>query len=242
MQDKAKISFGFPRRLRVTFGYWYKISQELTQDQFEQMIAGADILEKDPTGAKVFRLQTGSILKIFRVKHLISSARLYSHARSFCRNARRLNAIGIPTVKVQQLFHFKDSSNSAVLYEPLIGDTYSDLARRGEVDREKLEKLGRFIARLHANGIFFRSLHLGNIVYTPEGNLGLIDVADMNIYPYPLGMIRVIRNFNHLTRLKKHWQGQTPEMLRGLVDSYINTYKPARLAQKRILSLFKLNQ
>ena len=61
-------------------------------------------------------------------------------------------------------------------------------------------ELADFINRLHASGVLFRSLHLGNIVRTPSGDYGLIDVADMAIFMRPLFAWQRTRNFAHLTR------------------------------------------
>ncbi|MOA52408.1 hypothetical protein D3C78_1757000 [compost metagenome] len=56
------------------------------------------------------------------------------------------------------------------------------------------------IRSLHQSGIYFRSLHLGNIVVTPEGKLGLIDVADMRFLRSPLSARLVKRNLQHFAR------------------------------------------
>jgi len=50
-------------------------------------------------------------------------------------------------------------------------------------------------------GIYFRSLHLGNIVLTPEGSLGLIDIADLSFQRRPLSKAKARRNLAHFTRL-----------------------------------------
>ncbi len=178
-------------------------SQPLTPLDFEKMQIGAEILGKDPRGIKVLKLQNGSILKIFRIRNRISSAYFYSYARRFCRNARRLQKLAIPTITIKQLFHFSDSSNTAVLYQPLPGETLKKLAHAGELSDEVCAKLGKFIAKLHDDGVHFRSLHLGNIVVMPSGDFGLIDISDMSIYPWGLLTNTRIRNFSHVWRYPK---------------------------------------
>jgi hypothetical protein len=49
-------------------------------------------------------------------------------------------------------------------------------------------QLTLFIIRLHDLGMYFRSLHIGNVVITPDGRIGLIDFADLRIYPWSLGV------------------------------------------------------
>jgi hypothetical protein len=181
-------------------------SQLLMPHDFEKMQTGAEVLERDPRGIKVLKLENGNILKVFRIRSRISSTYLYSYARRFCRNARRLQKLAIPTMEIKQLFHFSDSNNTAVLYEPLPGETLRKLAYAGELSDEACAELGQFIAKLHDDGVHFRSLHLGNIVLTPFRELGLIDISDMSIYPWRLLASTRIRNFRHLWRYPKDFQ------------------------------------
>jgi hypothetical protein len=164
------------------------------------MLAGGEVLEQDERGYKVVRLQTGDILKIFRVRRKISGARIYSHARRFIRNAERLHTLGVSTVVCKRLYHFSNSTNTAVLYSPLAGYTVKKLLDGNLLNQEMALALGVFIARLHQLGIHFRSLHMGNILVMPDGGYGLIDISDMSIYPWPLFCNTRSRNFRHLCR------------------------------------------
>ncbi|MEZ0239016.1 MAG: hypothetical protein ACAH06_13240 [Methylophilaceae bacterium] len=103
-------------------------------DEFERLKTGAEVLEQDAHGLKVLCMPNGDILKLFRVKRLVSSVRLYSHVRSFCRNAERLRALGIPTVTIRQLYHSSDRIHSAVLYQPLPGKTLRPEGSLGLID------------------------------------------------------------------------------------------------------------
>lgn len=197
-------------------------SQGLSQEELRALSASAEILEQDAHGPKVLRLQNGNILKIFRVKRLISSARFYSYARRFCRNAERLRKLGIPSVAVKQLFHFQNTTNSAVLYAPLDGKTLRELARTNRLEEHLLRKLGIFIAKLHNLGIYFRSLHFGNIVLTPDDELGLIDIADMKIFPWSLSCGRRVRNFNHLCRPHEDMANLRPNGWQVMQESYLS--------------------
>lgn len=164
------------------------------------MCEGATILEQDARGVKVLQLMSGDILKIFRVKRLISGTNIYSYARRFCRNAIRLKARGINTVKIKQLYHFESNSNTAVLYEPLAGKTLRDVVKHKAVNARFVEALGAFLATLHKGGVHFHSLHTGNVVLTPEGELGLIDISDLSIYPWSLFCNTRVRSFKRLCK------------------------------------------
>lgn len=169
---------------------------------------GARVLEQDERGIKVMQLPDGDMFKVFRVRNRFSSARLYSYARRFCRNALRLQKLDIPTVEIKQLFHLQGPAETAVLYAPLAGQTLRELLSRRALTDAEAEQLGIFIARLHRHGVHFRSLHPGNIVLGTDGRLGLIDIADMSIYAWPLWCTTRLRSFTHLHRY--------PEQIRDL--------------------------
>jgi len=177
--------------------------EKLEASSFQRINEAARILEQDRHGVKVWLLPDGDMLKVFRIKRLITSARIYSYAQRFCRNAMRLKKLDIPTVAPKRLYRFTDSGSSAVLYEPLEGVTLRELAQENKLDEPLLMKLGVFVSKLHGLGVYFRSLHFGNIVVTPQGELGLIDVADMKVFSRKLSWGKRLRNFHHMSRLQE---------------------------------------
>lgn len=174
--------------------------QKLSLDELEKLSAGGEILEADSLGPKVWRLADGLILKIFRQRRLLSSATLRPYATRFIKNAQRLDTHGIPTVHPLQYFSLPGKRITAVLYSPLPGSTIAQLVRDGKVDEATIWKMALFIRKLHEQGIYFRSLHIGNIVRTPDNQFGLIDVADMSFRRNPLSRPLIKRNFQHFKR------------------------------------------
>jgi len=165
--------------------------------------AGATVLEFDLHGEKVLQCADQTFLKLFRRKRWLSSAAWNPYARRFADNSRRLAGLGIPCPQVIAVFRVPDLARDVVHYHPLPGKTIRQLIGTGLGDVDAIElrrQLGRFIASLHRRGIYFRSLHLGNIVLTPAGTLGLIDVADMSIHQRRLGGFATRRNMQHLLR------------------------------------------
>lgn len=199
-----------------------RASYLLAPEHFAQLSQSASILEQDERGIKVLQMENGNILKVFRVRHTFTLARVYSYARHFCRNADRLKRLGVPTVDVVQLFHFEESTDTAVLYRPLLGYTLRQLHISGLMDHALLESLGRFVAQLHGDGIYFRSLHFGNVVKTPEGQLGLIDIADLKIYRHSLTNWHRARNFRHLQRYPDDWMSLAMADRKAFADGYFS--------------------
>jgi len=172
----------------------------LSAEDFFTMTKDASVIEQDRYGAKVFHLSDGTFLKIFRVKRLLSSAVFYPYSLRFVRHSEALSNSGIPTLLPLALYRLPEKGKSAVHYEPIPGKALRQVFEDNG-DSGLMFPLGQFVAGLHEKGIYFRSLHLGNIILTPEGRLGLIDIADMRIYKSRLGCRQRIRNLMHLCRI-----------------------------------------
>ena len=173
----------------------------LTQQDYLAMREGAVVLEFDRFGDKVLRLSDGTMLKLFRRKRLLTSAALFPYARRFARNALTLARLGIPVPQVIVVGRIPELARDFVHYRPLAGSTLRELARSG-LDAERQQQLRAqlttFIIHLHDLGVYFRSLHIGNVVLTPEERFGLIDFSDLRIYPWSLGPYLRQRNMRRM--------------------------------------------
>ena len=162
---------------------------------------GAEVLEADSHGEKVLRLRDGNFIKLFRRKRLISSALFWPYAKRFADNAAQLQQMGVACPQVIGLYRLKDPLRDLVHYQPLPGLTLRHLRKHpSECPTDLFQTLGHFIAQLHEQGIYFRSAHLGNIVLSPNGRLGLIDIADLRFKGKALNAALRRRNFQHMLR------------------------------------------
>jgi hypothetical protein len=144
------------------------------------------------------------MLKIFRTRNILSGSRLYSHARRFCRNAARLKDLEIPSVEIKSLFHLERNGHTAVLYQPLVGESIRNLVNENPSRLQKTAKnFGTFLSTLHEKGIHFHSLHTGNILLLPNDTYGLIDISDMTIYPCALSCSIRLRSFKRLSKYQE---------------------------------------
>ncbi len=193
--------------------------QELSNEQFQRWREDAKVLEQDRYGEKVLTLADGTFLKLFRRKSWFSKTLFFPPAKRFAENAEQLTQLGIPCPRVINLYKMQAPYRSVVHYEPLAGDTLRKLLNE-ESSIEQIElfaQLATFITELHDLGIYFRSLHLGNIVLTPDGALGLIDISDMRCLNRPLSTGMRNRNYRHLLRYESDW---------ALVDPGVKTFFP----------------
>ncbi|ROM77648.1 toluene tolerance protein [Pseudomonas brassicacearum] len=181
--------------------------QTLNHSSYLALREGAKVLEADGSGDKVLLLRDGRYLKLFRRKRLLTSALLRPYARRFAHNTDALLKRGIPCPTVLGVYRIASIARDAVYYSPLEGKTIRQL-KASEEDADALRfELGTFIALLHEKGVYFRSLHFGNVVLTPEHTLGLIDIADLRCQRRALSNGKRLRNFAHVLRYKedRHW-------------------------------------
>lgn len=177
--------------------------KRITLASYRQMLASATVLEGDAYGEKVLQLADGRMVKLFRRKRWLSSALIFPYARRFTRNAQKLAALQIPTVTVVDLAWCAAVRRHLVTYQPLPGETLRQVLRcqATDVRAQLLRMLAGFIAQLHEKGVYFRSVHFGNIIVLPDRNgLGLIDVADLAVRRKGLSSGERLRNFRHLLR------------------------------------------
>ena len=180
---------------------------------FLALKAGAEVLEADLHGEKVLRLTDGSMFKLFRRKRLITSAAWYPYAQRFVDNAAALREKEIPVPCVIGAMRIPSVKRDAVHYLPLEGVTLRQLIRQGldpKTEQALKKRFTEFVMHLHTLGIYFRSLHLGNVILTPSGELGLIDFSDLRIYRRSLPVFMRRRNIQRMLGIDRE---------RGWIDS-----------------------
>ncbi|WP_236033076.1 lipopolysaccharide kinase InaA family protein [Pseudomonas schmalbachii] len=179
--------------------------KNLSEAELDALLLGAQTIEEDGLGLKVARLSNGDFLKLYRRKRLLSSALWSPPARRFARNAERLRQLGIAAPMIEALLLIPSRNLNAVQYHPLPGDTLRSYWRGLDASARELgvEQFGAFLGQLHQLGVYFRSLHLGNVLKLPEGELGLIDLSDMKIENRPLASWKRRRNLQHILRYRE---------------------------------------
>lgn len=172
----------------------------VTANQWQQWLTQGEVLEKDARGPKVLRLADGQLLKVFRPRRRLWLARLSSPASRFAKHAMQLQALGIRVPVVGECFWLdRQQAVSACLYTPLPGRSLEQLFRASRAEFEtRLPAFANFVHDLHMRGIYFRSLHLGNVLELPDGGFGLIDFLDIRFKRPPLSRRLVKRNLAHL--------------------------------------------
>lgn len=202
---------------------------KLTAEQHQARIAGGKVLEADGLGPKVLSLPDGTMAKLFRRREGLTSDKLRPYSLRFMQNAIKLKRAGIATLTPLDRYRVIGEAMDVVIYQPLPGISLKDLCRdqAEQVDAKLVAEFGQYIARLHHQGILFRSLHLGNVLKISDGQFGLIDIADLKIQYIKLSSAQRLRNFRHLVRMGEH---KTPikSQTEHLIGAYLNDYPSAK--------------
>lgn len=172
----------------------------VSAQEWENWLARGEVLEQDGRGVKVIRLSAEQIIKVFRPRRRLWLARLLPQALRFERSATRLRSLGVQAPEVQACFWLdKAKSVSGCSYIPLPGRSLEQIYRTSRAEFDALlPDFAAFIHALHQRGIYFRSLHLGNVLQLPDGGFGLIDFLDIHFKQRPLSRRLVARNLLHL--------------------------------------------
>ena len=175
----------------------------LEHQDYLALTTDAKVLEQDAHGDKVLHLFDGTLIKLFRRKRVVSSTAWYPYAQRFADNAEALALRGVPVPRVIDVWRIPSIKRDAVHYHPLEGLTLRSLNRaEGDTDLRGLKaRFTGFVIHLHRLGIYFRSLHLGNVILTPSGELGLIDFSDLRIYRLPLPVFMRRRNIRRMLEM-----------------------------------------
>ena len=171
--------------------------QALTINDYSHLKCGGRVLEADAFGEKVILLKDGTFLKLFRRKRLLSSALWSPYSTRFIKNSQRLKTLGILAPTILGFYRVPELKRDLVHYRGVPGETLRNLAKQETLSARTENNLKKFVKDLHARGIFFRSLHAGNIVVS-EGDFGLIDVSDMTFKRKALSQSMILRNLKHI--------------------------------------------
>ena len=208
----------------------------LTEQEYLSLIGGAKLLEKDTCGPKVFLTVDRKVCKLFRCKRAFSSTRLYPYVKRFADNADKLRKKGIASVSVREIYRVPHINRDLVHYEYLEGKTLRDTLKE-EYSDQLIEGTARFIAQLHNSGIYFRSLHFGNIIILPNGDFGLIDISDMKIKRRSLSISKRVRNFKALMRYEVDLKSINNLGFEPFVEAYLQA---SNLTMKSFLRTLRL--
>lgn len=207
----------------------------VSAEQLAHRLRNSRIIEQDGHGVKVAELSDGKFIKLFRRRNIFSKALRGPSSHRFSENALRLRSLKITTPMADELIGAPSVQLDGVVYQPLPGETLRNRWRNGtEAERESdIRKFGEFLGTLHQAGIYFRSLHMGNVLMLPDGELGLIDVSDMSFSHQPLSRWKRARNLKHVLRYTEDRNWLAVKHISALISGYSDKCGPRLAARLR---------
>ena len=204
--------------------------ESINKNEYDALIANTTVIEKDGYGLKVLETNDGKMIKIFRRKRLLSSATFKPYAVRFVNNAQKLHQLGIPTIDIEKLLRCPEIKRHIVIYKKLPGQLLRDAFSNHQNPKNLFALFGEFVARLHRNGVYFRSMHFNNVLLLEDGTLGLIDISDMQIKRKNLSLKLCLRNFPHMLRYQQD---------KDLLAANFGTFKDAYVLEAKFKSADK---
>lgn len=205
--------------------------EPLSRGEFERLIAGAEVLERQGGGLSALRTPDNRIVKIWQRRRGLSSDRIWPYSRRFAENCRRLARRGIAAPHIEQAFRRADTGEHILVYPMLAGISLRTLADQQALP---LAELAEFYAELHRKGILFRSIHLGNVLQLEHGGFGLIDVTDVRFFRRQLNLDERALNLGYAWAYRGDRQYFTPDVTARLLVRY---FKRARLGKREAQEL-----
>ena len=151
----------------------------------------AVIMHPDHTITKLWAKKSG----------IFSSSRWRLYSARFIANAGKLASHGVNVPKIISHQRIAGSHVHLVRYTGLEGTSIRELL---ETDPSAVDipSLARYIHGLHEKGIFFRAIHLGNIIQMSDDEFGLIDFTDVKFSNKPLPFTRRAANIRRILEVR----------------------------------------
>ena len=127
---------------------------------------------------------------------------------------------GISAPVVKDIIHCPEYPLHMVVYDRIDGKDLRELC--DELGSSQLGLVPEYLAHLHQQGVFFRAIHLGNLIYNGD-TLCLIDIADVHIRQTPLSILQRARNVAHLINSDLDKARFTSYGVNRFVTEYLDT-------------------
>ena len=186
--------------------------------EFNKFVEKADDLGHRKTFHK-----KNEIIKIFNVRGYISSGFFNTYASRIIKNSIKLKEHEISSIEITNELAFQYNNRlSGVSYKYIPGKTYRDLGNK--ITKEMITDLAKYISIIHKKGIYFRAMHLGNILLHNK-KLFLIDIAKIHFYPWPLFIFTRARAFRRMIKYQDDIKHFGLINYKNLIIEYMNSSK-----------------
>lgn len=196
--------------------------QKISEQEFSTLCQGATILMESDSLPKVLETPSGDIIKIFPPRKSWIKTRLGLHGKRFVKNGNKLVKKGFSSVHVDQFYYCASLKSYVAIYQKLPGEEMRTLVSQGQT--QLLPEVAVFMARLHEAGIYFRAVHLANLIKEDSG-INMIDVSNIKFRRHALGVVARFRNLVHMMNERNDKQYYEEFGVAAFVDGYLKVSK-----------------
>jgi tRNA A-37 threonylcarbamoyl transferase component Bud32 len=167
------------------------LAQQISETAYQSLVANAQVLKLRRGNPAILLTPDQRIIKHIYQRPWYSSSRIWPYAQRFITSAKQLAKQGILVPEIHARYYYAPERCEILVYSYLNGKSLLTLAL--ENNDTQLQGFPAFVAKLHRLGIFFRDLHLDNIiVYNNE--YALIDLASVKCYRKSLSLPKRAKN------------------------------------------------
>lgn len=170
--------------------------KRLTISELRKFVSENEVLYGHPERPGLMLTPDNRIVKSFYPRKRISTSTFIPQAKRFVANARKLRERNIEAPIVEDVIYCRDIPVHMVVYERIDGVDLRELCKAGHIDC--LSSLAAFLAHIHHKGVYFRAVHLGNLLKRSTDGFAILDIADLTTRSGPLGPLQRARNLAHL--------------------------------------------
>lgn len=178
------------------------MEQHLSLTDYTDILAQSQVLFSGKRGPRLLATQDDHIIKLFPQRKWLSSNRLRPYAKRFVHNASRLAQLGIASIQTKRFGKILGTTTHFVEYQKIPGQDIREQLQNGAAI-SLLNEIAQFVGKLHQQGVFFRGIHLGNILQQSDGRFALIDITNMSFKSKALPLRYRQRNLLHLLRYQE---------------------------------------
>lgn len=199
--------------------------------QYATMIKDAKALAHDKFGqSKVFLTPDQKIIKIFPVSHFLKEL-FSSRMKRFLKIVAKLKHLHISTISPEACYRSTSPSLNIIVYPYIEGSCLRDALQQ---NIELLRNFSHFLAHLHRFNVYFRGIHLGNVVIDKKQHFTLIDVGNTK---FKVNLRRRAKNIVYILK----YYADTPLLQKYGIARFINEYLQAAQLTTREEKIFKKN-
>lgn len=170
-------------------------ARTISGKELEALLRDKEVLFGTRQQPSLMLSQDNEIIKFFYRRKRWSTSRFYPQASRFHANSQRLGELKINAPMVKEIIHCPDVPTDLIIYDRLDGCDLRTLCEQGKT--KCLVELTEFLINLHDKGIYFRAIHLANVLKQNDG-MAIVDISDLSTQSRPLSPWQRARNIAHL--------------------------------------------